>query len=91
MAAKLVKTKTPCIYRRPEGTYAVVYRANGKQCWESAGNYEEARRLKSERTTDRDRGEYPGTLEDHPAGVSDRVDRALPGQGRKRLPRGEPR
>jgi len=57
MAAKLDKTKTPGVYKR--GTrYAVTYRdAEGKQRWESARTYDEARKLKARRSHQADTGE----------------------------------
>jgi integrase len=57
MAAPLVKTKTPGIYRRGS-RYVFSYRANGKQRWESCRTLEEARRAKSARQTDIGRGEF---------------------------------
>src|SRR4051794_12125384 len=49
MAAKLVKTSTPGIYRRGS-RYAVVYRdGEGRQRKEAARTYEDARRLLSTR------------------------------------------
>jgi integrase len=53
---KLVRTKTPGIYRRGR-SYVVIYRAGGRQRKEFAQTLDEARRLKRERETDRDRGE----------------------------------
>ena len=57
MAAKLVKTKTPGIYKRG-GRYVFSYRVNGKQRWESCRTLEEARRCKAARQTDIGRGEF---------------------------------
>lgn len=62
-ARKLVKTGTPGIYRRRNadgtlGQYVVIYRAGGKQRREYADTLERARRIKRERETDRDRGEW---------------------------------
>lgn len=54
---KLVKTKTPGIYKRGK-SYVVIYRAGGKQRKEFARTLDEARRIKRERETDRDRGEF---------------------------------
>jgi len=45
------------IYKRGN-RYVFVYRVNGKQHWESARTLDEARRAKSARTTDIDRGEF---------------------------------
>jgi integrase len=53
---KLVRTKTPGIYRRGK-SYVVIYRAGGRQRKEFARTLDEARRIKRERETDRDRGE----------------------------------
>jgi len=53
---KLEKTKTPGVYRRGK-SYVVIYRAGGRQRKEFAGTLDEARRIKRERETDRDRGE----------------------------------
>jgi integrase len=57
MAAPLVKTKTPGIYKRGS-RYVFSYRVNGKQRWESCRTLEEARRAKSARQTDIGRGEF---------------------------------
>lgn len=57
MAAKLEKTKTPGIYKRGS-RYVIVYRANGKQRWESYRTYDEARRAKNARHADVERGEF---------------------------------
>lgn len=59
----LVKTSTPGIYRRRNadgtlGQYVVVYRAGGKQRREYADTLDAARRVKRERESDRDRGEW---------------------------------
>mgnify|MGYP001209098173 CR=1 FL=1 len=58
MAAPLVKTKTPGIYKR--GTrYAVLYRdADGRQRQESARTFDEARALKARRSSEVDAGEF---------------------------------
>jgi integrase len=60
---KLVKTTTPGIYKRVKSDgstadYAVIYRAGGKQRREYARTLDAARKLKRERETDRDRGEF---------------------------------
>ena len=61
MAAKLVKTKTPGIYRRGS-RYAVLYRdAEGRQRQESARTLDDARTLKAERTAAVATGEYHPT------------------------------
>lgn len=57
MAAKLEKTKTPGIYRRGS-KYVIRYRVNGQPQWESHRTYDEARRAKSARQADADRGEF---------------------------------
>ncbi len=57
MSAKLEATKTPGIYKRGS-RYVISYRANGKQCRESFRTLDEARRAKSARKTDIDRGEF---------------------------------
>lgn len=57
MAAPLVKTKTPGIYKRGS-RYVFSYRVNGKQRWESCRTLEDARRGKAARHTDIGRGEF---------------------------------
>ena len=57
MAAPLVKTKTPGIYKRGS-RYVFSYRLAGKQKWESCRTLEEARRAKAARQTDIGRGEF---------------------------------
>ena len=57
MAAPLVKTKTPGIFKRG-GRYVFSYRVDGKQRWESCRTLEEARRAKAARQTDIGRGEF---------------------------------
>jgi integrase len=57
MAAPMVKTRTPGVYRRGS-RYVVVYYVNGRQRRESARTYDEARRLKSGRQADVARGEF---------------------------------
>jgi integrase len=57
MAAKLEKTKTPGIYRRGS-RYVFVYRADGKQHWETCRTLDEARRAKAARSTEVARGEF---------------------------------
>jgi integrase len=59
---RLVKTKTPGVFKRINGKgrtigYACVYRSSGKQRKRHARSYEEAKRIKRESETDRDRGE----------------------------------
>ena len=56
MAAPMEKTRHAGIYRRGR-RYVIVYRMDGRQHWESARTLDAARRLKSSRTADRDRGE----------------------------------
>jgi integrase len=57
MAAPLIKTKTPGIFKRGS-RYVFSYRVEGKQRWESCRTLEEARRAKSARQTDIGRGEF---------------------------------
>jgi integrase len=57
MAAPLVKTRTPGIYKRGS-RYTFSYRVDGKQRWESCRTLEEARRAKAARQTDIGRGEF---------------------------------
>lgn len=57
MAAPLVKTRTPGVFKRGS-RYVFSYRVNGKQRWESCRTLEEARRAKSARQTDIGRGEF---------------------------------
>lgn len=59
MAAKLEKTQTPGIFKRGS-RYVFSYRVEGSQHWESCRTLEEARRAKSARTTDIERGEFDG-------------------------------
>lgn len=59
---RLVKTKTPGVYKRVEAEgnvigYVAVIEVAGKQRKRSARTYEAARRIKRESDTDRDRGE----------------------------------
>src|SRR5450432_1314353 len=63
MAAPLVKTRTPGIYRRGS-RYVFSYRVDGKQRWESCRTLEEARRAKSARHTDIGRGEFEESSRD---------------------------
>jgi integrase len=57
MAAPMVKTKTPGIYKRGS-RYLFSYRVDGAQRWESFRTLHEARRAKSARHTDIERGEF---------------------------------
>jgi integrase len=57
MAAKLEKTRTPGIFKRGS-RYVFSYRVDGKQRWESCRTLDEARRAKSARATDIERGEF---------------------------------
>ena len=57
MAASMKKTRHPGIYKRGS-RYVVVYKVDGAQRKESARTLDEARRLKSARMADRDRGEF---------------------------------
>ena len=59
---RLVKTKTPGVFKRIDGKgntvgYVSVYRSAGRQRKRHARTYEEAKRIKRESETDRDRGE----------------------------------
>ena len=59
---RLRKTKTPGVFKRIGGDgqvigYVVVFRVAGKQRKRHARTYDEARRIKRESETDRDRGE----------------------------------
>ncbi len=59
---RLVKTKTPGVYKRVDGGgstvgYVAVIEVAGKQRKRSARTYDAARRIKRESETDRDRGE----------------------------------
>jgi len=93
---RLVKTKTPGVFKRIDGKgktigYACVYRSGARQRKRHARTYEEAKRLKRESETDRDRGE----LQERSAITFRRyldewVDRYR-GQGRRGLPRDDPR
>jgi integrase len=57
MAASMLKTKTPGIYRRGS-KYVFSYRVEGAQRWESFRTLDEARRAKSARSVDIERGEF---------------------------------
>lgn len=58
MAAPMVKTATPGVYKRG-GRYVVGYRdPNGKQRWETARTLADARKLKDARRADISRGEF---------------------------------
>jgi integrase len=57
MAAKMERTKTPGIFKRGS-RYVFSYRVNGRQRWESFRTLDEARRAKSARATDIERGEF---------------------------------
>ncbi|HMJ72949.1 MAG TPA: phage integrase SAM-like domain-containing protein [Solirubrobacterales bacterium] len=62
---RLRKTKTPGVFKRlgAKGDvigYVCVFRSAGRQRKRSAPTYEEARRIKRESETDRDRGELQG-------------------------------
>lgn len=56
MAARMVRTATPGIYKRGS-RYVVVYKVDGRQRKESARTLMEARAIKRARETARDRGE----------------------------------
>jgi integrase len=57
VAAKMVKTRTPGIYKRGS-RYVVVYRVNGRQKKESCRTLDEARKVKAARQADIARGEF---------------------------------
>lgn len=57
VSAPLVKTATPGIFKRGS-RYAIVYRVNGRQRWESARTLADARKLKDARRADIARGEF---------------------------------
>jgi integrase len=57
MAAKMVKTATPGIFKRGS-RYVFSYRVDGKQRWESARTLNAARKARDARVTDVDRGEH---------------------------------
>jgi integrase len=58
MTAKMVKTKTPSVYKRGN-RYVIAYRdASGKQKYETFRTYDQARREKKKRDTDVDRGTF---------------------------------
>ncbi len=57
MAAPMVKTSAPGIYKRGS-RYVVSYRVDGSQKWETAGSLAEARRLKAARVAAIDAGEF---------------------------------
>jgi integrase len=59
MAAPTIKTKHPGIYKRGS-RYMIAYRENGKQRYETFRTLDEARRAKSARATDIERGEFEG-------------------------------
>lgn len=59
---RLVKTRTPCVYKRVDAHgkivgYVAVIEVAGRQRKRSARTYDEARRIKRNSETDRDRGE----------------------------------
>lgn len=93
---RLVKTKTPGVFKRVDGKgqtigYACVYRSGARQRKRHARSYEEAKRIKRESETDRDRGE----LQERSAIIFRRyldewVERYR-GQGPPGLPRVHPR
>lgn len=57
MAAPFVKTRTPGVFKRGS-RYAITYRINGRQKWETFRTMDEARRAKAARSADIDRGEF---------------------------------
>lgn len=83
MAAPLVKTKTPGIYKRGS-RYAVQYRGgDGKQRQESAPTYDAARLLKAKRESDAGEGvDHPHARLSFAAYALDWIGR-YPGRGRR--------
>jgi integrase len=83
MAAALVKTKTPGIYKRGS-RYAVQYRGgDGKQRQESAPTYDAARLLKAKRESDAREGvDHPQARLSFAAYALDWIGR-YPGRGRR--------
>jgi len=83
MAAPLVKTKTPGVYKRGR-RYAVLYRGgDGKQRQESAPTYDAARVLKAKREADAREGvDHPNGRLSFGAYALDWIDR-YPGRGRR--------
>lgn len=75
MAAPLVRTRTPGIYKRGS-RYVFSYRVDGRQRWESCRTLDEARRLRDARRTDVARGEFEErsrlTLHEYVLGDPDR-------------------
>jgi hypothetical protein len=60
---RLRKTKTPGVFKRVDGAgqtigYVSVFRSAGRQRKRHARTYDEAKRIKRESETDRDRGEF---------------------------------
>lgn len=56
--AKLERTRTPGVYKRGD-RYTITYRdQDGRQRWESARTYDDARKLKAKRTQEVERGEW---------------------------------
>ena len=73
MAAALIRTRTPGVYRRGS-RWVATYRVNGRQCKESAATYEQARRIKLSRESSKtSRGRGP-TLCDYTEGWLGRLD-----------------
>lgn len=83
MAAPLVKTRTPGIYKRG-GRYAVQYRGpDGKQHQETAPTYDAARLLKAKREADAREGvDHPHARLSFAVYALDWIDR-YPGRGRR--------
>src|SRR3954470_20939880 len=91
---RLRKTKTPGVFKRVDGAgltigYVSVFRSAGRQRKRHARTYEEAKRIKRESETDRDRGELQ---ERTTIGFLHYVDEwgALPRPRTARLPRERP-
>jgi hypothetical protein len=77
MAAKLVKTRTPGVYRRGP-SYAVRYRHKGEELKRYARTYEEARSIKQAVETDTRRAKHREAATLTLRGLRQDVDRHLP-------------
>jgi integrase len=85
---RLVKTKTPGVFKRIDGKgktigYACVYRSAGRQRKRHARTYAEARQIKRESETDRDRGELQERSAITLRGFLDEWVELYRGQGRR--------
>ncbi len=90
MAARMVRTKTPGVYKRGS-RYVVVYYVEGRQRKEAARTLEDARALKAKREAGVDSGEFHeharATLYEYAREWAERYQ----GRGRRGVPRGHPR